>query len=93
MSELSSSGRNQLPDHDFAYINPQGQRHLPIPDAAHVRNATAGFGQTTSHSAAARRAAAVRIQRAARACGVTLAPEDDVVIATRYRPVPVDRPR
>ena len=49
---------NNLPDSDFAYISPGGKkdsegktiprslRHLPIPDAAHVRNALARLNQT-----------------------------------------------
>ena len=52
MAELTSANINDLPDSDFAYIEPGGKvvggkteprslRHFPIHDAAHVRNALA----------------------------------------------------
>ena len=55
--KLSSKQRNDLPDSDFAYIEPGGKkvdgkteprslRHFPIPDAAHVRNALARLSQS-----------------------------------------------
>jgi hypothetical protein len=56
--KLGSAERNNLPDSDFAYIEPGGEkdeegkttprslRHLPINDAAHVRNALARLNQT-----------------------------------------------
>ena len=55
---LSTKNKNDLPDSDFAYIEPGGEkdsegktvprslRHLPINDAAHVRNALARLNQT-----------------------------------------------
>jgi hypothetical protein len=54
---LSGTARDDLPDSDFAYIEPGGtkdssgktqprsKRHFPIPDAAHVRNALARIEQ------------------------------------------------
>ena len=57
-AKISTKSKNDLPDSDFAYIQPGGKkdasgkttprslRHLPIPDAAHVRNALARLGQT-----------------------------------------------
>src|SRR5713226_3867266 len=58
MAELSSAAINNLPDSDFAYIEPGGSkdsegkttprslRHFPIHDAAHVRNALARASQS-----------------------------------------------
>lgn len=58
MAELSSADINNLPDSDFAYIEPGGSkdsegkttprslRHFPIHDAAHVRNALARASQS-----------------------------------------------
>ena len=55
---MSTKKKNDLPDSDFAYIEPGGKkdsegkttprslRHLPINDAAHVRNALARLNQT-----------------------------------------------
>ena len=37
--KLSSKEKNDLPDSDFAYIDADGQRHFPLNDAAHVRDA------------------------------------------------------
>ena len=56
-AKLTTKQVNDLPDSDFAYIAPGGKkvdgkteprslRHLPIPDAAHVRNALARLSQT-----------------------------------------------
>jgi len=54
---ISTADVNNLPDSDFAYIEPGGKkdssgrtvprslRHFPIPDAAHVRAALARIGQ------------------------------------------------
>ena len=46
MPELSTEQRDRLRDNDFAYIDPEGGRHLPIHDPEHVRAAIARFGQT-----------------------------------------------
>lgn len=58
MAELSSADINNLPDSDFAYIEPGGTkdaegkttprslRHFPVHDAAHVRNALARASQS-----------------------------------------------
>lgn len=57
MAELSTANINDLPDSDFAYIEPGGKvvdgkteprslRHFPIHDAAHVRNALARASQS-----------------------------------------------
>jgi len=55
--KFTTKYRNNLPDSDFAYIEPGGKkvdgkteprslRHFPIPDAAHVRNALARLPQS-----------------------------------------------
>ena len=57
MAEMTASSINDLPDSDFAYIEPGGKvvdgkteprslRHFPIHDAAHVRNALARLDQS-----------------------------------------------
>jgi len=75
--KLSSKEVNNLPDSDFAYISPGGKkdsegktvprslRHLPIPDAAHVRNALARLDQTDIPPAAKKEALA-KIKRKAK---------------------------
>jgi len=79
--KLTSKEVNDLPDSDFAYISPGGKkdaegktvprslRHLPIPDAAHVRNALARLNQTHIPPAAKKEALA-KIKKKAKEFGV-----------------------
>jgi len=85
--KLSSKDINNLPDSDFAYISPGGKkdsegktiprslRHLPIPDAAHVRNALARLNQTKI-PAAAKKAALAKIKSKAKGLGVHVSESD-----------------
>ena len=78
---LSTKDKNDLPDSDFAYIEPGGEkdsegktvprslRHLPINDAAHVRNALARLNQTKI-SEEAKKSALKKIKAAAKKFGV-----------------------
>jgi len=79
-AKLTTSEKNNLPDSDFAYIAPGGKkvdgkteprslRHLPIPDAAHVRNALARLNQTDI-SAAAKKEALRKIKSKAKELGI-----------------------
>ena len=80
-AKMSSKQKNDLPDSDFAYIQPGGKkdeegktvprslRHLPINDAAHVRNALARLDQTDI-SAEAKKAALKKIKAAAKKFGI-----------------------
>lgn len=83
MSELTSQQRDNLKNTDFAYIDKRGERHLPIHDAEHVRNAAARFGQTQFGSAAEKIDAARRIKAAASAQGVHLDADDEVMRAAQ----------
>jgi hypothetical protein len=83
MATLDTADRNKLKSNQFAYVDKAGERHLPIPDEAHVRNAIARFNQTDFESKAARRAAAQKILRTAKRYGVEVAEDDDVVKAAR----------
>ena len=85
--KLSSQDVNNLPDSDFAYISPGGTkdsegkttprslRHLPIPDAAHVRNALARLNQTKI-PAAAKKSALAKIKKKAKELGVQVSESD-----------------
>jgi len=46
VARLSTEERKRLKDADFAYVDKEGERHLPIHDAEHVRNAIQRFGRT-----------------------------------------------
>jgi class 3 adenylate cyclase len=67
---LSAIARARLPDSAFAYIDSQGRRRLPIPDASHVRNALARFDQVDFEDDAARERARERLLRAAKKHGI-----------------------
>jgi len=81
--EMTRKSINDLPDSDFAYIEPGGKkvdgktvprslRHLPIHDAAHVRNALARLSQTKI-SAEAKSKALAKIKSAAKKFGIKVA--------------------
>ena len=81
---------NDLPDSDFAYIEPGGKkdasgkteprslRHLPINDAAHARNALARLSQTDI-SPEARKSALKKIKARAKKFGIEPADSSDAI--------------
>jgi hypothetical protein len=83
MAELSTAQRDKLKDEQFAYIDKDGERHLPIHDEEHVRNAIQRFGRTDFESNAAKERAAKAILKAARKYDVEVTDDDDVARATR----------
>jgi hypothetical protein len=83
MAELDTEARDRLRDSSFAYIDREGERHLPIHDAAHVRNAIARFNQTDFQSKTAKYAAARRILTAAKRHDIEVDPDSDVAKAAR----------
>lgn len=83
MAQLTSEKRDRLHDGSFAYIDKDGERHLPINDAAHVRNAIARFDQTDIESAAAKHKAATRILAAAKRHDIEVSDDSDVAKAAR----------
>ena len=70
MGELDARDRDKLPDSQFAYVDSQGEGHLPIPDDSHVRNAIARFNQTEFESKAAKERARKKIVSAAKRHGI-----------------------
>jgi hypothetical protein len=66
---LSSKERDDLSKTEFAYVDSDGKGHLPINDAAHVRNALARFDQTDLPESA-RAGAMSKIRAAAKRFGV-----------------------
>ena len=89
-AKMSSKQKNDLPDSDFAYIQPGGKkdsegkttprslRHLPIPDAAHVRNALARLDQTDI-SPEAKKAALRKIKAAAKRFGIKVSASTNAI--------------
>ncbi|MDO8751147.1 MAG: hypothetical protein Q7K03_08395 [Dehalococcoidia bacterium] len=89
-AKLTAAQEKELSDADFAYIDSQGGRHLPMHDAAHVRNALARFDQTTFESDAAKEKARKKLMAAAQAMGIEVAspgktvlqPKDTLTVAS-----------
>ena len=69
MGELNAKKRHQLPDSAFAF---PAERKMPLNDAGHVRNAAARLNQVEDVSAAEKKTARARIERAAKKKGVDL---------------------
>lgn len=78
MAELNAEKRHELKDNDFAYIDKQGNRHLPIEDESHVRNAISRWNQTDFESASAKEAARRKIVAAAKSHGVEIDEDDKI---------------
>jgi hypothetical protein len=82
MAELTTIRRERLHDSSFAYIDTTGERHLPINDDEHVRNAISRFSQTDFDSPNAKHTAASKILSAARRHGIDVDEGSDVFRAS-----------
>lgn len=78
MAELTTRAREKLSTRQFAYVDRDGGEHLPIHDAAHVRNAMARFGQTEFESKAAKERARRKIVAAAKRFGIEVSADSGV---------------
>ena len=83
MAELTAKSRDRLRDSSFAYIDREGERHLPINDADHVRNAISRFNQTDFQSKTAKNSAARRILAAAKRYDIEVDDASDVAKAAK----------
>ena len=75
---LDAAARKKLPDSDYAYIDSDGGRHLPIADEEHIRAALSRFGQQSFASTDDKRKAAKKILARAKKLGVEVADDDPV---------------
>ena len=83
MAQLTTEKRDRLRDSSFAYIDKDGERHLPINDEAHVRNAISRFDQTEFQSKTAKHSAAKRILAAAKRHDIEVSDDSDVARTAR----------
>jgi hypothetical protein len=83
MPELDAQDRDQLRDSQFAYVDKDGEGHLPLNDESHVRNAMARFNQTEFDSQAAKEQAREKIVRAAHRYGIEIGDDDHVAHPVR----------
>ena len=79
MAELTTKQREKLKKGDFAYVDREGDGHLPIHDEGHVRNAIARWNQTRFESAADKEQARKKILRAAKKFGIAVSEDDKVM--------------
>jgi hypothetical protein len=78
MPELTEKARDRLRDSQFAYVDDEGEGHLPLNDASHVRNAIARWNQTGFESPADKERARRKIVAAAKRHGIEINPDDKV---------------
>ena len=78
MAELDTKDREKLDKRKFAYVDKEGEGHLPVNDDAHVRNAVARFNQTDFESGAEKETARKKIVKAAKRRGIKVSKTDNV---------------
>jgi uncharacterized protein DUF6582 len=82
MAELDTEDREKLDKRRFAYVDKNGEGHLPLNDESHVRNAMARWNQTEFESASAKEAARKKIMAAAKRHGIEIADDDKIAHAS-----------
>jgi hypothetical protein len=83
MATLDAQDRDNLRSSQFAYVDKEGGEHLPLNDAAHVRNAMARFNQTEFESQAAKERARKKILAAAKRHDIEVDPDANISKPTR----------
>ena len=83
MPELDAADRDKLRDSQFAYVDRDGEGHLPLNDESHVRNAMARFNQTHFESRSAKERARRKIVSAAHRHGIEISDDDNVAKPVR----------
>ena len=78
MAELTEKKRDKLKKSEFAYVDKEGEGHLPIHDESHIRNAMARWNQTDFPSKSAKEGARRKIVAAARRHKIELSKDDKV---------------
>jgi hypothetical protein len=82
MAELTAETRNKIRKSDFAYVDDDGEGHLPIHDASHVRNAIARFNQTEFESKAAKERARKKVLSAAKRFDIEVDEDSNIAKST-----------
>lgn len=78
MAELKAKQRKSMNKGVFAYVDKDGEGHLPLNDESHVRNAMARWNQTKFESPAKKEGARRKIVGAAKRHGIDLDTADKV---------------
>jgi hypothetical protein len=83
MAQLTEKKRDKLRSNQFAYVDKDGEEHLPINDESHIRNAMARWNQTDFDSAADKEKARKKIVSAAKRHGIEVADDSNVAKPAR----------
>ena len=78
MAELKTKQRKSKNKDVFAYVDKDGEGHLPLNDETHVRNAMARWNQTKFESPAKKEGARRKIVSAAKKHKIDLSKDDKV---------------
>jgi len=81
MAELDTGDREKIDKRQFAYVDKEGEGHLPIHDESHIRNAMARWNQTDFPSKSAKEGARRKILAAARRQKIDISKDDKVAKA------------
>jgi hypothetical protein len=85
VAELDTEDREKMDKRKFAYVDKDGEGHLPINDDEHVRNAMARFNQTDFESGTKKETARKKIVKAAKRRGIKVAKSDNVAKSRKTR--------
>ena len=83
MTDLREKQRKSMNKSVFAYVDSNGEGHLPLNDESHIRNAMARFNQTAFESPTAKQRAGRKIRAAARKHGIEVSSDDNVAKPSR----------
>ena len=83
MAELDTKDRDKLKDSQYAYIDKNGDRKLPIEDEEHIRNAMSRWNQTDFDSKSDKESARKKIVAAAKKHGIEISDDDKVAHAAK----------
>ena len=78
MPDLKEKQRKSMNKDVFAYVDRNGEGHLPLNDETHVRNAMARFNQTSFPSASAKESARRKVVAAAKRHGIEISDDDNI---------------
>ena len=78
MPDLKEKQRKSMNKDVFAYVDRNGEGHLPLNDESHVRNAIARFNQTSFPSASAKESARRKVVAAAKRHGIEVSDDDNI---------------
>jgi len=85
VAQLDTKDREKMDKRKFAYVDKEGEGHLPINDESHVRNAMARFNQTDFESGTKKETARKKIVKAAKRRGIKVAKSDNVAKRPRAK--------